>query len=168
MSRHGDDINSWLEDRTKKHGWDSGLELSDDDEQKDPTEENTKENTRPVYKSVTKSSFIGLSRYSPYMFVHINYFAHVGGFKLLTDLVASSRNIALTASALEIMKDLYYYLEEEYVEKEIIDHIKEPLKALPRLLSDDEIKKAQKDDINKLLRLIEVSKKQFFWSLIHL
>lgn len=160
MSRFRDDINSWIGDRSSKkksHGWE--YDASDDEEENNPKEkeELKEEAAKTVYKSVTKSSFIGLSRHSPYLFVNINYFAHNGGIKMLTDLVVNGRNIAIIAFALEILKDMYYYLEEKYAEDEVVEKIKKPLQALPRMLSDDEIKKSSKEDINKLLRLIEVS-----------
>ena len=160
-TRLGDDISTWLEDRTFKkqsQGWRSEFELSDEEEQKDVKEEKEQEVAKPVYKSVTKSSFIGLTRYSPYLFLNINYFAHVGGIKMLFDLIKNSRNIGVIASALEIIKDLYYYLEDKYAEEEIIEKIKKPLQALPKLLSDDDIKKSLKEDISRLLKLMEVSK----------
>lgn len=109
-----------------------------------------------AFKMITKDTYVGLSRYSPYYFINLNYFAHQGGVALIVDYLANNYTVANIVLILEIFSQIYYFLEEDYARVEILNKIKQPLQELPLRISDDEIKVSKKEDFSRLLKLLEV------------
>ena len=107
-------------------------------------------------KSITRETFVGLSRYSPYFFITINYLAHQQGFQILSNFIANTTNLKEINLGLEVISQVYQYIEEDYIQSAIISVIRQPLQDLPSRLTDEEIKVIKKEEINNLILSYEV------------
>ena len=132
-------------------------ELSEEEQKKQKDEELRKEQL----KSVTRETFVGVSRYSPYLFININYFAHRNGFQTLSNFISSTLNLKDITLGLEVISQVYQYLEEDFVHSAIMNTIKGPLEALPTRISDEELKSVRKEEISRLVQSYEVKSSLF-------
>ena len=78
--------------------------------------------------TVTKDSFIGISRYSPYFIININYLAHKGGVKLLCDYISNTYVVAGIVAALETLNQIYLFLDENYAKEFVLTKIEQALR----------------------------------------
>ena len=142
----------------------TGIDLNNDEDEKD-LEGQLRGNTddfredrkkKPKSDLILKDHFIELPKYSPYLFININYFFNAGGINFICDLIANGTTIANLVAGLEILNGIYYFLEDEFAEKNIFERIAQPVRELPYRISDEEIKVSRKEDFVKLLKFMEV------------
>lgn len=118
-------------------------------------QETKEEDTTNKFKSITKKKYVGFNRYSPYFFININYLGHIGGIELISEFVANNGVISSIALGLEILSEIYGYLENDYSVTVVLNKIIDPIKEIPHRISDDEVKVSRKEDFAKLLKYVE-------------
>jgi len=87
--------------------------------------------------------------------VNLNYFIQMRGHEAIFEYMKSFHTMNNLLPSLNFFYNLANFLEDDFYQQQIVPHLTNVLKELPKTLNKEEIKHAKKDDINNLFQILQ-------------
>lgn len=86
----------------------------------------------------------------------MNFFLQVDGPDIIFDYLIAAKSVASILQAIEMFSSIQNYVDPDHYKDRIVPRIGALIRELTSNFSENDIKSAKKEDISKLINLVQV------------